>query len=174
MGGIYNPSSGGIASGVAFPLTPSNGQRFFRTDLHLEFYYDNALVKWLSANQFDLSIVVQNNTTPYGGSTFSYAANPYFNVFDLLIEKIAIAVFPQSTTAANYFTMQLKSYVNGVASNVGGVITSQNIPVSEFSQVSVSPNAIVLKNQTAFEIAYVEVGVASSFIAPLIKYRIAI
>ena len=59
-------SPNNIGAGTAFPGSPATSQRFFRTDLGLEFYYDGT--RWLSTHLFTQ---ILRNTTASGDHPFS-------------------------------------------------------------------------------------------------------
>lgn len=42
-----------MTAGTAFPLSPTDGQSFYRTDLQWQFYYDGAKSKWLGELEWD-------------------------------------------------------------------------------------------------------------------------
>ena len=108
--------------GTVFPLTPAVDDRFFRTDLAEEYYYDGT--RWLSTIEktlfFKTSVI-----EPYTAYFDMKAANPA-NGADILVTTASIFFFgvaPQ--VVPNYWYMRLYKIPNGssIATQVGPDIT---------------------------------------------------
>lgn len=62
-----------LAQGTTFPLSPGDGQRFYRTDLHMECFYDLAAGEWLSSQEYTttfasdgtIGVTSVRNAAPY-------------------------------------------------------------------------------------------------------------
>jgi hypothetical protein len=52
--GVKWVAPGGMPSGSSFPGSPSSGDLFYRSDLHLEFFYDGT--RWLSLSQYTATL----------------------------------------------------------------------------------------------------------------------
>lgn len=55
-----------IGKGTSFPMSPSSGDQFFRTDLGLDCYYDGT--RWLTKNEYALSAAVFSGLGPYSAT----------------------------------------------------------------------------------------------------------
>jgi len=66
-------------SGTSFPGTPSAGDKFYRTDLELDFAWDSSRGKWLS---------VQRNTFSAGENRINSGATQYFQVGEAVMDSI--------------------------------------------------------------------------------------
>lgn len=56
--------------GDAFPtIGADDGDRFYRTDLRMEFFYDDALNRWMSTEVFSVPLSAMNATEPYTATT---------------------------------------------------------------------------------------------------------
>lgn len=91
---IADLSSSGIASGTSFPGSPSTNERFFRTDLGLDFYYDGT--RWLSVNEYHLSLTAPNSGVT--ATTVYYSDVPFLGTFGMYLERTE-GVFFRSATA---------------------------------------------------------------------------
>jgi len=73
---------GGVASGTAFPGSPSSGDLFYRSDRAIEYYYDGT--RWLSTQLFSM------NTGSFSGvsvTSETYFPVPYAGVYGLYLER---------------------------------------------------------------------------------------
>ena len=51
---VEAPTPTGMAAGTSFPGGPSSGDLFYRSDLHLQFFYDGT--RWLSLSQYTMAL----------------------------------------------------------------------------------------------------------------------
>lgn len=91
-GGAVSRVNGAVAwnSGTSFP-TAATGDRYWRTDLGMEFYYDGT--RWLSTTQYHMYFG-KNDTTSIS-ATGTVDANPAFAAqFDIWIEDFLFTYYP--------------------------------------------------------------------------------
>jgi hypothetical protein len=63
-----------LENGTSFPGSPSTNQRYFRTDLGHEYYYDGT--RWLTSQEYTLQLL------PRGTQPFTAAGGTTANIFD--------------------------------------------------------------------------------------------
>lgn len=126
-------------SGTVFPSSPATGQRFFRTDRHLEYFFDGT--RWLTTQLFrdtyDMTLSAGVNvTTPL----------PYAGTYDLWSEGIDYAgTVGNSSPASNYNTYQVNGYDGASANLIGTFNTSAFGASSAWSAGSVATGVLVSK-----------------------------
>lgn len=77
--------------GTVFPVSPADGDRFFRTDYGMDFYYNAAAVKWLSTQLFPSSV-----SSVTAGDTVDVAnriSTPGLATYDLWLVSWEILIF---------------------------------------------------------------------------------
>lgn len=116
MSGI-GPITGADPGGAAFPGSAAVGQRFFRTDLGMEFYWNGTL--WLSTELHHERVVitlaagVSVNTTDRTVPPCGVGVAIYF-------EKAVWRTTVATNNASNFWTMQL-NVVNAAGSTTSAV-----------------------------------------------------
>lgn len=80
-------------SGAAFPGSPANGDRFFRTDRDIEYFYDGT--RWLSTQLFTFAANVNGQAT----TTINWLPVPYQGTYGLWIERFEASTFLSVTPA---------------------------------------------------------------------------
>src|ERR1700754_4638544 len=73
--------------GTSFPVSPATGDVFYRTDRHIEYYYDGT--RWLSTQLFTIGpfqpdSTALNSLTTSAGAT-RRAASPWNGVYDMYV-----------------------------------------------------------------------------------------
>ena len=158
----------GTAFGTSFPGSPASGDRFFRSDRAIQYYYDGT--RWLSLQLLTMPfppIVAQ----PITATTSGNAVNPWWGDYDIYVEKLKFAAFITTTTAANYFTLQLVKLDPG-SSNVGSTLSTQSISQNTWTTQSLTINAVVASTVELLEVGLTETGTASGFMQSAITYRL--
>lgn len=91
---------GGFPEGDSFPGSPATGQKFYRTDLNMLFYYDGTL--WLTVQEFSLS---------FGGTINSADFAAYLPVrqgFQFYLTRFTCVTFVSGTSnGSNYWTVAI-------------------------------------------------------------------
>lgn len=64
---VYAFAGNKTAQGTSNPTSPSNGDRFYRTDLGYEIYYNSTISKWLTVQEFPIAGLTQLGAS--GGTT---------------------------------------------------------------------------------------------------------
>lgn len=98
-----------IDKGTVFPISPENGDIFYRTDINYLFYYDDTRTKWLSVEKSALSC---------GRANAQFNASVYMRVGDA------------TQTSTSGFKMKRNGTILGVTIENNSVLTSnRNIEV---------------------------------------------
>ncbi len=162
----------GSPSGTSFPGSPSSGDRYFRSDRGIAYYYDGT--RWLSEQIFTMEIpgygINQVNTVDY------ILAPPFRQQsYDIYIEAFSMAsINTLATPASNYFSFRLKTFevTGSVTTNLGsGFNTSgnaQNVWVCQ----SESIGAVVASSIEILIVSLTETGTQSILHAVSIPYRV--
>lgn len=108
------------ARGTSFPVSPANGDRFLRTDVNIECFYDGT--RWLSTELLISTGSIQAVATT--GATI--LPIPYYDLYDIYIERVNIGTqITSATTGTNYFNaIQLTSADGAGASTTYGTARS--------------------------------------------------
>lgn len=108
----YEDLASGLASGTSFPGSPSAGDRYFRTDLGMEFYYDGT--RWLSMQIFRIELKQEDTVTwPLTATTsvVHRAVAPFGADFDLwLMDWHWMSVVLTTNTGSAYWTVTLRKF----------------------------------------------------------------
>ena len=104
-------SVAGVACGTAFPGTPSSGDRFYRTDRAIEYYYDGT--RWLSVALYATTLPAVSATATANGSPI--ATNPFAGTYDIYVTN---AVLSYIIVGTGSWTQVLATY------NTSGVYTT--------------------------------------------------
>jgi hypothetical protein len=159
--------------GTSFPGSPASGDRFYRTDRNIEYFYDGT--RWLSVQLFSQEFAQweSSGVQPKTFTQTSYMANPWGGLYDIYVLEFRVSSFNSATTAANYFVHQLAKW-DGIAPavNVGSSISGQGNTQNAFVVQSTAVNAVVASTVDAFQVNSTETGVSSSYIMPSFTYRL--
>jgi len=161
------PAGGGGASGTSFPGSPTTGDKFYRTDRNIEYFYDGT--RWLSTQIFTLEIGVSDVVQPRSvTSSFQHrVANPWAGLYDIYVEE---GVFSYFLTAAGNWTLNI------IDSTATVLVTATVSTASTHTMVRVAVGAIWANNTAAnanFSSGCVEnSGSASLYLMPSLIYRL--
>lgn len=136
-GGALSVINGVVAwnSGTSFPGSKATGDRFWRTDLGMECYWDGA--QWLTAQRFQQTLAGQDQLIPF--SVTSTFFTPLWNGdYSLYIEKIyAVTAVITTNNGTNYWTVALSRGPSNTslgsfttAADTAGVNTAHTITVN--------------------------------------------
>ena len=134
------------AASSDFPVSPSAGDQYFRTDLGLDCYYDGT--RWLTKNEYaentfesDTDGLLYDST----GSTYYVGAGIVLSVtYPVYITRVASIIFVTDTNdGSNYWNLLLYGYQQNYAGGtLFATISTATITVSEetASEVAASTN----------------------------------
>ncbi len=107
--------------GTSFPLTPSDEDKFYRTDLDILWVYRSAISKWLSCQQFE-SAIYAGDAQPITASGARTGRQAVRSDYQLYVERWVCNTFVASTNSSvSYWTVKLEWFTG---SNVGTQIAS--------------------------------------------------
>lgn len=87
-GSLSVSSSGGILSGTSFPVSPATGDRYYRTDRNIDYFYDGT--RWLSTQIFTISLGDFDGIATNGTN---YIAVPFKGVYSLYLLSFSASIF---------------------------------------------------------------------------------
>lgn len=161
--------------GSSFPGSPSSGDRYFRSDLNMEFFYNGT--RWLSSQLFFNHIAHEDGTNPRT-ITLAYASrigNPHRGVHDLWIEKAIVHAFQTSaTTASNYYSIAViktRTVADGGDTTIATVST-QSLAQNDWILLSTTINALAGINTAGFAFSATRTGTQTCFIVAQVQYRL--
>lgn len=162
---------GGSAGGTAFPATPGVGDRFFRADRGIEYYYDGT--RWLSMQLFTAGQWVQalQATTPF------YMQLPFPDTYDIYVERFSLQsqLVTAASPASNYFSIQFAGISAPVAvTNIGTAMSTQNdtLNVLVFRSQAIGSVIDMTDNQKGIAAIVTETGTANMNFIVSMAYRL--
>lgn len=92
--------------GTAFPVSPTTGDRFYRTDRNIEYFYDGT--RWLSTQLHTLAFPMTDSLLPRTATTayIGRVSNPWFGLHDVYVEDV---VYAAHASAAATWTFGIDS-----------------------------------------------------------------
>lgn len=161
---------GSVPFGTVFPVSPAEGDRFYRADLHREYFRNGS--NWLSSELIILPIAEQDALNPVSVTTPRRCANPFWNERDLFIERVVLATYSTIATTDHYFTAQLTSQNGATPTPIGDPMVTQGDPISQFVAHVITPAAVVSNTVEAFELLLTETGAANCYAMASMQCRI--
>ena len=119
--------------GTSFPGSPATGDRFWRSDRAIEYYYDGT--RWLSTQLHSMPIQLSDQNNPRTSSLgfLGRAANPWAGLYDIYL---LTGVFSYYLTATGNWTMDI------VDSSAAVLATTTVSTVTTHTTVRVAINAL--------------------------------
>jgi hypothetical protein len=156
----------GTSFGTSFPGSPTSGDRFYRTDRHIDYFYDGT--RWLSLELYCDGIETIVTTS---ASVDRHRVVPFTGDFDLYIEKFNFA-WQQTAgaTTANYFVGQIQ--YGGSDTNIGSTLTTQNSTLNVWSKSQLAINAVMPASAEKYRFLFVETGSATASLVSGLTYRL--
>lgn len=126
-----------LAAGTSFPGSPATNDRFFRTDLSLEFFYDGT--RWLTTELFELLPGVADAFVGGTGLVTLYAALPSDLAVYLVKGWVTYANFG-TQNGSNYWSFQFGTKTEGSSgsTNRGSAISGSADAGSQYHGKSVA------------------------------------
>lgn len=162
---------GGVPEGTSFPGSPLTGEKFYRTDRLIEYYYDGT--RWLSTQLYTAASTF--NVTEQA-STSSHWANPWYNLYQLYFERAMFATRNEAATpASNYFALSLTYNQHGGtgSTSLASGQSTQGETVNEFRNHSYnSINTVLPLDTVSITFTITETGAASTRVTGTFVYRL--
>lgn len=162
-----------LAAGTSFPGSPATGNRFYRTDRNIEYFYDGT--QWLSTQLFVLFPSPETSAT--NGITASTGSqrvgNPWAGLYDIYVETFqASTILTNGTTGTNYYTLQAQTGDGASTASLGSSTSTQNDTQNARTLHRVTINTVVSSAVETLEVLITESGVATLFLMPTFTYRL--
>lgn len=161
---------GGAAGGTSFPGSPSSGDLFYRTDRHIQYFYDGA--QWLSTQLFTLELQTQDALSPFTASGNLRVANPWWNLYDIYVERFVVGYFNSSSTASNYYTTQIHKRDGTTDTAIGSGLSGQGDTQNSYVSHSEDINAVVGSSVEVLSALFTKTGTCTCHITAAFTYRL--
>lgn len=164
-------SAGGILSGTSFPVSPTTGDVFRRTDRQIEYYYNGT--RWLSTQIFTLSQDCQGALVPSTATFSIFSVNPWWNLYDMWLEEWSLTTLNAlATPASNYFTCELFRRDGSTSASISTPISTQNDAQNTYIGHRQTLGVLLDKTNEAFQVACTETGAQSLTALSVVTYRL--
>lgn len=152
----------GVASGASFPGSPASGDRFYRTDRNIEYFYDGT--RWLSTQIHSASLGRQDifglTVTTVDGRA---VANVFSGLYSVFVEDV---VFEYFQTAAGNWTYNFET-VDGATRTT--IATTTQSTASAHTAVRVACNTLAASTVEYFNLSLVE-NSGTATVYPLVAF----
>jgi len=128
----------GWNSATSMPAGPTTGQRVWRSDLAMEFYFDGT--RWLSTTLYNAQPTFES-LPPHSASTAARIANPSLTL-NIWVVSFWSETFVQTTNSGTQYwtiTLDATSTVLSTISNTAGALTRESASVG--AQISTGASA---------------------------------
>ncbi len=171
----YNAAAigAGGSSGTSFPGSPVTGSVFYRTDRHIEYFYDGT--RWLSTELHHMPLYFGHNATSFAATAVdtTFAPNPHYGEYDIYVESATCGYYINNTNGD--WTVLIRTLTNGLAStlatfaNLLGSAGASQFKASRSSSV----NTVVANTVPWFGMNLTEnAGTATCYFATSLTYRL--
>lgn len=162
------PTSGGTPSGTSFPGSPSTGDKFYRSDRHIEYYYDGT--RWLSTQMQSITISMQQSVAPSADFNY-YAAIPFKGLYSIYLERFDVSGW-RSAAGEWDFLLQHGTGNPGTYTTIATVDGSGH-PTTTWFADSATIGAVLTSSCEVFRIVLDEVSGSATLIgAANISFRL--
>lgn len=159
----------GAAFGTSFPGSPTAGDRFYRTDRNIDYFYDGT--RWLSDEIFTAHLANDAATATLSATNTSVqrTLNPWAGLYDIYGLE---AVFAASLSTTGGWTLNLTKLIGATATD----IATQAITYpgsSDWTNYRAAINAVIASTTTLFLAGGAETsGAATLSIRAALTYRL--
>jgi hypothetical protein len=137
------------SSGTTFPTLPSTGQRFFRTDRGIEYYWDGT--RWLSLQIQNIVAQLYDQASSPVGATVSGAmrvGNPFYGTYDFYAIDLILANYIATTGT---WTFNWNAQTGGSSVLIASANTTGDTAAS-FIGKRVAVNSVITSTVPQFQI----------------------
>lgn len=144
--------------GKAFPTNPRNRQKFWRTDLDLECYWNPTAGKWLTTHEYQMRHTAQSLST--GGGEIGCTAPADLSQAGMWITRQTIETYVSTTnTGVHYWTVQPATLVaNETATGFGSSFNTSADTASNDQTHAVTHGAAVPSTTHLIAFTYTKNG----------------
>ncbi len=164
-----------VTGGTSFPGSPASGDRFKRTDINVDCFYDGT--RWLSEQLFSQGLHSVNGTIL--SSPWDYTMPHPFRhkALSIYIEDFQhLTILTNGTTASNYFAYRLSTFeaTGSTVTGLGAGLTSQSQTQNVWTSTSEAINAVVAPTVEMIYVSVTETGAATAFMSFAFNYRLVV
>jgi hypothetical protein len=152
--------------GTAFPSSPRDRERFYRTDRDIEYFYDLPNTQWLSTQVHTIFIGRVDGLAPQTATSNSQGApNPWSGLYDIYVLETAVSVI---SIGAGNWTVAVTSLGTG-----GATLSSFVVSAAGDALTRTAVNAAVPSTIHRFGLPLTEnSGTMSLYVQPVILCRL--
>jgi hypothetical protein len=157
-GDLAYATGAGPDSGTNFPSSPSSGDRFYRSDREIGYYYDGS--RWLSEQVYTTPISVTSALIPTTTSpTTGYGTPSWFLARDFWVEKAIISSLVATTNnGSNYWTLAAdRVSITATTTSLGSRTTAADT-VNQWKRVEIAVGALWGTSDPAFSLTCTKTG----------------
>lgn len=152
----------GTAVGTAFG-TPTTGDRLYRTDRNIEYYYDGT--RWLSTTLYHLPIPEITNVT--GTTNGTVTANPWSGLYDIYVSGILLS---KILVGSGNWTATIH---NQAGASDNALVSSSAFTNTTWDSATLSVASVVTSTTNVFYLLVTEnSGTANCYASAVILYRL--
>jgi len=139
--GVANYTGPLWGSGTAFPSGPATNQRYTRTDLGLDFYWDGT--RWVTTTLYTMQPSFQEiaSSSGWSSSTITRGAMPHPTLDIYIVDFWADTYVATTNDGSNYWTMALNGVTGASLSTVSNAASSLIQETAAVGQVKTAGNA---------------------------------
>lgn len=157
-GGALSRVNGAVAwnSGTSFP-TAATGDRYWRTDRGLEYYYDGT--RWLTVAEYSLALRPTDELVPIATSGRRIRmAVPYKGTYSLYLQKLWVSYLNAGTNdGSNFWTGTLYWHDSADSTtSLGSAFNSSAAATSTWIAATVTVDAVLSTSAFAFSVQMVK------------------
>lgn len=161
----------GYAEGTSFPGTPASGDKFYRTDRNLLYFYDGT--RWLTVQLYEVPIAMQQDRFTGGSVTGFFALYPVRTDYQMFLTTFTLCVYATAADGSNYWTFYLDwQNAANAATNLATVNNSAG-PASTWNRLTATIDAPLDGNARVLYLRATSTGsVANNFFTAVFGYRL--
>jgi hypothetical protein len=163
-----------VFGGTSFPVSPSTGQRFYRSDRDIEYFYDGT--RWLSTAVFSYPLPIADATLPISATNGALhrAAYPYAGVYGIYIERAVVSFHVASGgTALGASHKWVGTLIDSAASTVYATINVDSGSSGIWRNTAPAVLAAVSSGSIAMQVGWTKTGTPGGLYALVtINYRL--
>lgn len=169
-GGVLAMGNGVVIwnAGTSFPASKATGDRYWRTDLGLEFYWDGT--RWLSTCQYRADIAVNRAVTPATANASLLDAAVVGGAYAIYVETVVVWCYVVTTNdGSKYWTILVQAGPS--TTTLASVNTSADAANTHIGKVA-SPNAVIAATDFTIGLSLTKTSTPGNlFVGAAVLYR---
>lgn len=167
----------GYSEGTSFPVSPSSGDKFYRTDLNWLCFYDGT--RWLTCHEYTVSFdYTGSHPTGNGSALLAFRAgmpSDYASYFTNAY--ISVEAGGSNHNGSNYTTLSLYTLgsTNTTSVTLATQLTSSGITSGNTAKYDISINTACPLADTRLILTATHTGtVSNAYVYPIVNYRLIV